>query len=56
MAPSVFIRIKMECPLVTDFVDRDLEANLRQQGFDQFRTYPHCLGYVRLMAARKAGN
>jgi len=47
---------KMECPLAADFVGRDLEAILRQQGFDQFHTYPHYLGYVRLMAARKAGN
>lgn len=47
---------KMECPLATDFIGRDLEAILRQHGFDQFRTYPHYLGYVRLLAARKAGN
>ncbi len=47
---------KMECPLAADFVARDLEAILRQQGFDQFRTYPHYLGYVRLLGARKAGN
>ncbi len=47
---------KMECPLAADFVARDLEEILRKQGFDQFRTYPHYLGYVRLMAARKAGN
>jgi len=46
---------KMECPLASDFVDRDLEAILRQQGFDRFRTYPHYFGYVRLMAARKVG-
>ena len=46
---------KMECPLATDFVGRNLEATLREQGFDQFRMCPHYLGYVRLLAARKAG-
>jgi len=46
---------KMECPLATDFIGRDLQAILREQGFDQFRTHPHYLGYVRLLAARKAG-
>jgi len=46
---------KMECPLATDFVGRDLQAILREQGFDQFRTHLHYLGYVRLLAARKAG-
>jgi hypothetical protein len=37
-----------------DFVGRDLEAILRDQGFDQFRTRLYYFGYVRLMAARKA--
>ncbi len=46
---------KMECPLATDFVERDLEAILREQGFDKFRTHPHYFGYVRLFAAQKAG-
>ena len=46
---------KMECPLATDFIGRDLQAILREQGFDEFRVYPHYLGYVRLLAARKAG-
>jgi len=45
----------MECPLATDFIGRDLQAILREQGFDKFRTHPHYLGYVRLLAARKAG-
>jgi len=46
---------KMECPLATDFIGRDLQAILREQGFDEFRVHPHYLGYVRLLAARKAG-
>ena len=46
---------RMECPLATDFVDRDMQAILREQGFDAFRVYPHYLGYVRLLAARKGG-
>jgi ubiquinone/menaquinone biosynthesis C-methylase UbiE len=44
---------KLECPLATDFVGRDLQAILREQGFDEFRAHPHYLGYVRLLAARK---
>jgi hypothetical protein len=47
---------KLECPLATDFVGRDLEAILLGQGFDQFRTHLYYFGYVRLMAARKAGH
>ncbi len=46
---------KMECPLATDFVERDLESILREQGFDKFRTHPHYRGYVRLLAAQKKG-
>ncbi len=46
---------KMECPLATDFIGRDLQAILREQGFDEFRVHPHYLGYVRLLSARKAG-
>ena len=46
---------KMECPLATDFIGRDLQAVLRGQGFDEFRVHPHYLGYVRLLSARKAG-
>ena len=45
----------MECPLATDFISRDLQAILREQGFDEFHTHPHYLGYVRLLAARKKG-
>ncbi|RLC76732.1 MAG: methyltransferase type 11 [Chloroflexi bacterium] len=43
----------LECPLATDFVGRDLQAVLREQGFDEFRAHPHYFGYVRLLAARK---
>ncbi|HIE56733.1 MAG TPA: class I SAM-dependent methyltransferase [Anaerolineales bacterium] len=50
----VKIAFKIECPLATDFVGRDLKSTLRQQGFDAFRSHPHYLGYVRLLAARKA--
>jgi len=45
---------KMECPLATDFALREWQPILREQGFDDFRIYPHYLGYVRLLAARKA--
>ena len=51
----VRVAFKVECPLATDFVGRDLQAILREQGFDEFRVHPHYLGYVRLLAARKAG-
>ena len=50
----VRIAFKMECPLATDFIGRDLQAILREQDFDEFRTHPHYLGYVRLLTARKA--
>ena len=51
----VRVAFKVECPLATDFVGRNLQAILREQGFDEFRVHPHYLGYVRLLAARKAG-
>ena len=44
----------LECPLATDFALREWQPILREQGFDAFRAYPHYLGYVRLLAARKA--
>ena len=44
---------KMECPLATDFVSRDLQEILRGEGFDRFRVHPHFWGFVRLIAARK---
>jgi demethylmenaquinone methyltransferase/2-methoxy-6-polyprenyl-1,4-benzoquinol methylase len=50
----VKIAFKLECPLATDFIGRDWQSILREQGFDAFRSYPHYLGYVRLLAARKA--
>lgn len=43
----------LECPLATDFVGRDLKKILTEAGFGEFRFYPHYLGYVRLLAARK---
>ncbi len=46
---------RMECPLATDFALRDWEMILREHGFDQFHTHHYYLGYVRLLAARKAG-
>jgi len=52
---TVRFAFKMECPLANDFIGRDLQAILREQGFDEFRVHPHYLGYVRLLAARKAG-
>ncbi|HEY89154.1 MAG TPA: class I SAM-dependent methyltransferase [Thermoflexia bacterium] len=44
---------KLECPLATDFALREWKPTLRAQGFDDFRSYPHYRGYVRLLAARK---
>jgi len=45
----------LECPLATDFVERDLKTTLIDKGFGEFRVYTHYRGYVRLLAARKAG-
>lgn len=44
----------LECPLATDFIGQDLQAVLREKGFDKFRVYTYYRGYVRLLAARKA--
>ena len=44
----------LECPLATDFIRRDLQAILREQGFDEFRVHTYYWGHVRLLAARKA--
>jgi ubiquinone/menaquinone biosynthesis C-methylase UbiE len=44
----------LECPLATDFIGRNLQAILRDQGFDEFRVYTYYWGYVRLLAALKA--
>lgn len=51
----VRLTFKMECPLATDFIGRDLQAIRREQGFDEFRVHPHYLGYVWLLPVRKAG-
>ncbi len=44
---------KIECPLASEFVGVDLQAQLQEQGFDDFRVHPHYFGYVRLIGARK---
>jgi len=51
----VHLAFKMECPLATDFIGRDLQAILREQRFDELRVHPHYLGYVWLLPVRKAG-
>ncbi|HEY59916.1 MAG TPA: class I SAM-dependent methyltransferase [Anaerolineae bacterium] len=51
----VRLAFKAECPLAFDFITRDLQAILRNQGFDEFYIYPHYLGYVRLLSAHKKG-
>ena len=43
----------LECPLATDFIGRNLQAILHQQGFDGFRICTYYLGYVRLLVAHK---
>lgn len=45
---------KVECPLATDFISRDIKGILREQGFDEFKTTTFYKGYVRLLTARKA--
>ncbi|MBN1453960.1 MAG: class I SAM-dependent methyltransferase [Anaerolineales bacterium] len=44
----------LECPLATDFIGRNLQAILCEQGFKGFRVHKYYLGYVRLLAAHKA--
>ncbi|MBN2116431.1 MAG: methyltransferase domain-containing protein [Anaerolineales bacterium] len=44
---------KLECPLATDFIGRNLQAILREQSFDRFRVHKYYFGYVRLLAAHK---
>lgn len=51
----VRLAFKAECPLASDFIGRDLKSILRDHDFDEFHTYPHYLGYVRLLSARKKG-
>jgi ubiquinone/menaquinone biosynthesis C-methylase UbiE len=43
-----------ECRLATEFIGRDLQAMLREGGFDGFRLNTYYGGYVRLLAARKS--
>ena len=43
----------LECPLATDFIGRNLQAILHQQGFDGFRVCTYYLEYVRLLVAHK---
>lgn len=45
---------KVECPLATDFISRDLIGILREHGFDEFKKITFYKGYVRLLTARKA--
>jgi len=45
---------RMECPLATDFIGRDLQQMLRGHGFDEFRVHSHFRGFVRLLSAKKA--
>jgi len=44
---------KMECPLATDFVLRDWQSTLKENGFDDFLKYPHYFGYVQLLKSSK---
>jgi len=49
----VRLAFSLECPLATDFIYRDLQAMLTEQGFDGFRVHTYYLGYVRLQVASK---
>jgi demethylmenaquinone methyltransferase/2-methoxy-6-polyprenyl-1,4-benzoquinol methylase len=50
LVQSIF---KMECPLATDFVLRDWQSTLKENGFDDFQKYPHYFGYVQLLKSSK---
>jgi ubiquinone/menaquinone biosynthesis C-methylase UbiE len=54
LLPVRFV-FKVECRLATDFIARDLQAILRDHGFEEFRVHLHYLGYVRFLSARKEG-
>ena len=54
--PVRFAFRRLECPLATDFVRRDWQVVLREQGFGDFQAHRYYFGYVRLLTARKAGN
>ncbi len=45
---------KVECPLATDFISRDLKGILQKQGFHEFKSTTFYKGYVRLLSTRKA--
>lgn len=49
----VRLAFKIECLLASDFIARNWQGILRKYDFDEFRVYPHYLGYVRLLAAHK---
>lgn len=52
---SILARLafKVECPLATDFISRDLKSILQAQGFEGFKTKTFYKGYVRLFSAQK---
>lgn len=50
------LAFKVECPLATDFISRDLKGILQEQSFDEFKTKTFYKGYVRLLTARKVKN
>jgi ubiquinone/menaquinone biosynthesis C-methylase UbiE len=53
--PVQFAFRHIECPLATDFVRRDWQAVLREQGFGDFQAHRYYFGYVRLLGAKKLG-
>lgn len=50
LVQSIF---KMECPLATDFVLRDWQLTLKENGFDDFQKHSHYFGYVQLLKSSK---
>jgi ubiquinone/menaquinone biosynthesis C-methylase UbiE len=51
--PVRFAFRHIECPLATDFVRRDWQTILQEEGFGDSRTHNYYFGYVRLLAAKK---
>ena len=51
--PVRFALRPVECPLATDFVRRDWQAILQEEGLSNFRAHDYYLGYVRLLEAEK---
>jgi demethylmenaquinone methyltransferase/2-methoxy-6-polyprenyl-1,4-benzoquinol methylase len=43
-----------ECPLATDFVQRDWKRILNAHGFDRFEAHHYYFGHVRLLVAHKS--